>query len=47
MTSEDKTLEETGVKEGDFLVVTVTIAKKNPPKVVTEPPVNMAEEKPV
>jgi hypothetical protein len=29
MTSEDKTLEETGVKEGDFLVVTVTIAKVN------------------
>ena len=25
MTSDEKTLEETGVKEGDFLVVTVTI----------------------
>lgn len=28
MTSDEKTLEESGVKEGDFLVVTVTVVKK-------------------
>jgi hypothetical protein len=27
MTSDEKTLEETGVKEGDFFVVTVTVVK--------------------
>lgn len=27
MTSDEKTLEESGVKEGDFLVVTVTVVK--------------------